>query len=78
MKKYESDNHTFSVEIDTYKNPKFDDPNDNHTGIDNLACMNSSATFIRTMAMTTANPGIFQQVWIGYFHANSPDGYLHH
>lgn len=37
-------NHILAVEFDTWKNPEFGDPSDNHVGV-NVNSMNSTATF---------------------------------
>lgn len=67
---YESDDHTFAVEIDTHMNPEFHDPNGNHIGVD-LASMNSTNTFIPTLELVTADQDIFLQMWIDYSQADS-------
>ena len=69
---YNSDSHTVGVELDTYQNQEFNDPNNNHICID-VASMNSTSTntFIPSMLLATSNADLYQQVWIDYFQANS-------
>ena len=68
---YLSDNHTFGVELDTYMNPEFGDPNGNHIGID-LTNMNSTGgTFKPDFTLATGNPSFYTQVWIDYFQTDS-------
>jgi hypothetical protein len=70
VRNYESDDHTFAVEIDTHMNPEFHDPNGNHIGVD-LASMISTATFIPTLDFVTTDQHIFLHMWIDYFQADS-------
>ena len=67
-KNYESDDHTLGVELDTYKNPQFNDPSSNHIGI-NLASMNSTSSF--TPAFNLASRSKYQQIWIDYDESDS-------
>ena len=71
VKDYPSDNHTFAIELDTHQNPEFNDPNDNHIGID-LTNMNSTGgVFIPMFTLITGTSTLYLQLWIDYFQANS-------
>lgn len=61
--------HSFGVEFDTHMNPEFNDPNDNHVGIDKLRVMNSTATFIPLFRLAQGSPEDYHQAWIEYFQA---------
>lgn len=65
-----SDEHTFGVEFDTFLNEEFNDPNDNHIGLD-FASMNSTVSFKPTIPLTTFDETVYHQVWIDYDQARS-------
>ena len=57
---YNSDNYTVDVELDTYQNQEFNDPNNNYICID-VANMTSTLTntFIPSMLLITSNVGLY-------------------
>lgn len=67
---FDSDKHTFALELDTYLNPEFDDPNENHIGM-NLASMTSTHTYKPSFNLASDCRDILQQIWIEYFQTDS-------
>ncbi|KAJ7550604.1 hypothetical protein O6H91_07G109000 [Diphasiastrum complanatum] len=57
--------NAFAVEFDNFKNDEFNDPNDNHVGI-NLASMQSSHTADASLAGVFLRNGSFVTAWINY------------